>query len=82
MKIHKNSIINLLTDRKDYHFMVAVAQLAEHQIVALGVASSTLVGHPINIAWLVYQPSEPACDPRLTSIGTRLPMKTFVWCRK
>ena len=27
--------------------MVAVAQLAEHQIVALGVASSTLVGHPI-----------------------------------
>ena len=27
--------------------MVAVAQLVEHQIVALGVASSILVGHPI-----------------------------------
>lgn len=27
--------------------MVAVAQLVEHQIVTLGVASSTLVGYPI-----------------------------------
>ena len=42
--------------------MVEVAQLAEHQIVTLGVAGSTPVFHPINLAWLVYQPSEPTHD--------------------
>ena len=42
--------------------MVEIAQLVEHQIVTLGVAGSIPVLHPINLAWLVYQPSEPACD--------------------
>ena len=40
------------------NYMVAVAQLVEHQIVALGVASSTLVGHPIlPISLMVERPA-------------------------
>lgn len=42
--------------------MVLVAQLVERRIVSADVAGSCPVLHPINLAWLVYQPSESACD--------------------
>lgn len=35
-----------------------------------------------NLAPLLWKSSELACDPQLMWIGTRLPMKTFAWCRK
>ena len=44
------------------NYMVAVAQLVEHQIVALDVASSTLVGHPIlPISLIERAGSDSAC---------------------
>ena len=42
--------------------MVEVAQSVELRIVSAAVSGSSPVLYPINLAWLVYQPSEPAYD--------------------